>query len=452
MSSVDIQGQAASSNSGIRKGIANARGDSGADAGLGGDLAVVDGRNDRSAAASPLVLHLATIDASIRYLLLPQLQFLKDAGYNVAAASNPGPGTDAAEEAGIPFFPVPTERALLSIQHACTVVALVRLLREQRVHLLHVHTPVAATLGRIAARLAGTPLVFYTAHGFYFHEHLSPLYRAPLVALERLLGTATDHLFCQSAEDHATAVATHIAPAERASVLCNGVDVELLARAATRRAQVRAELGLAAEPVLAFTGRFVHGKGITELLRATALVREVHPDLKLLIIGGSLPSDRDPAEGALAALVERLGLEDAIIATGFSDRVADYLSAADIFVLPSYREGMPRSILEAMAVGLPVVATDIRGCREEVVDGLTGYLVPVRDAERLAGRIARLVRDTDLRAGMGAAGQSRARELFDERLVFERLLAVYRRYLPLDGGPTCAPLRAPAGDPPGQED
>lgn len=384
------------------------------------------------ASAGSLVLHLATVDVSVKYLLLPQLLFLRAAGYTVAAASNPGPGAAAAEEAGIPFFPVPMARTLVSAGHVRTLWRLVRLLRTHDVRLLHVHTPVAAVLGRLAAWLARTQVVFYTAHGFYFHEGTPARYRRPLVALEWLLGKMTDHLFAQSAEDLETARRHGIARSERSSYLGNGVDVEVFAAAATqRREAVRRELGLGNEVVVAFTGRFVREKGIAELLRALVLVREKRPAVRLLIIGGSLPSDRDPAEADLAAMVAGSGLDAAIITTGFTDRVADYLSASDIFALPSYREGMPRSILEAMAAGRPVVATDIRGCREEVVDGVTGLLVPVRDAERLAEAIGALADDPDLRARMGSAGQARARELFDERYVFERLLDVYRQYLPL---------------------
>lgn len=393
------------------------------------------GVRDGATGAPPLVLHLATIDITVRHLLLPQLLFLKQAGYNVSAASNPGPGTKAAEEAGIPFIPIPIDRALYSRNHVRTIVRLVRLLRAHDVYLLHVHTPVAAALGRVAAWLARTPVVFYTAHGFYFHENLRRRSWVPLVSIEWVLGKLTDHLFTQSAEDYATALHRHIARADRASILGNGVDVESFAGAGAKRETVRRELGLSSEPVVAFTGRFVHEKGIAELLEAIVQVRRTRPDLRLLIIGASLPTDRGRADGDLVAELKELGLEDVIIATGFTDRVAEYLSVADIFVLPSYREGMPRSILEAMAVGLPVVATDIRGCREEVVDGVTGFLVPVRDAGRLAERIAELVESPELRANMGAAGQQRAREVFDERLVFERLLEVYRCYLPVAGGP-----------------
>jgi glycosyltransferase involved in cell wall biosynthesis len=389
----------------------------------------------------PLVLHLAAVDVTLKYLLLPQLLFLQRTGYGVAAACNLGAGVEAATDAGIPYLSVRIDRKLLSIKHVVTVANLVRLLRTNDVNLLHVHTPVAATLGRAAAWLARTPLVFYTAHGFYFHEDTPPLNRAVLVAIERLLGRVTDHLFTQSAEDYRTAVRLGIAPADSVSYLGNGVNVEAFARASAERETVRSELGLADETVVAFTGRFVREKGIAELLEAMARVRQNRPDVRLLIIGGSLPSDRDPAEVDVTTAVRELGLADRIITTGLTDRVADYLSACDIFVLPSYREGMPRSILEAMAAGKPVVATNIRGCREEVVDGETGFLVPPRDAGRLARAIGRLVDDPELRMRMGAAGQARARELFDERLVFERLLAVYQRYLPVGSSHTQGSVR-----------
>jgi glycosyltransferase involved in cell wall biosynthesis len=388
----------------------------------------------------PLVVHLATVDVSLGYLLLPQLLRLKKAGYNVAAACSPGPGVETATKVGIPYFPVRMDRSLLSVRHFSTLWRLVRLLRRERVCLLHVHPPVAATLGRVAAWLARTPLVFYTAHGFYFHDDTPARYRVPLVALERLLGKVTDHLFTQSAEDYETAVSAGISSRDAASYLGNGVDVEAFAAAAARRETVRQELGLGDETVVAFTGRFVREKGVAELLGAFGRARQGRSNLTLLIIGGSLPSDRDPAEVTFAALVQRLRLSETIISTGLTDRVADYLSAADIFVLPSYREGMPRSIIEAMAAGKPVVATDIRGCREEVVEGETGFLVPARDTDRLAQAIGRLVDDPALRRRMGAAGQARARDLFDERLVFDRLLAVYEQYLPL------APAAGVGGD------
>lgn len=382
----------------------------------------------------PLILHLAAVDVTPRYLLLPQLLFLREHGYRVAVCCSPSPRLEEVREAGIGVFPVPVARALLSATHVRTILALVRLLRRERVRALHVHTPVAAALGRLAARLAGTPLVFYTAHGFFFHEGMpGPEYRAH-VALERLLGRWTDHLLTQSSEDRVTAVREGIVPAERCSYLGNGVDLSRFGPVGrARRDAVRKELGLGEdEVVVAFTGRLVREKGLLELMAAFQQLHLERPRVRLLLIGGTLSSDRDGQDDVLPAL-QQPALRHACIATGLTERVADFLAAADLFVLPSHREGMPRSILEAMAAGLAVVATDIRGCREEVVDGETGFLVPVGDAVRLGRALARLVDDPALRNRMGARGRERAQRLFDERLVFARLLELYDRYPLLKG-------------------
>jgi glycosyltransferase involved in cell wall biosynthesis len=145
------------------------------------------------------------------------------------------------------------------------------------------------------------------------------------------------------------------------------------------------------------------------------------PRLRALSIGANFAGDRD----AMSAIE----LPGAIV-LGHRTDVHRLLHAVDVFALPSYREGMPRSILEAMAARKPVVATDIRGCREEVVDGVTGYLVPVGAPAELAAVIERLAGSAELRDRMGAAGLERARAHFDERLVIRRLLDAYDVVLP----------------------
>ena len=122
-------------------------------------------------------------------------------------------------------------------------------------------------------------------------------------------------------------------------------------------------------------------------------------------------------------------LRDRVRFSGFTEEIPVLMQLIDIFVLASYREGMPRSIIEAMAAGKPVVASNIRGCREEVVDRETGYLVPVRDARALADRILALVADSELRAALGAAGRRRAEALFDEDEVTARVIATIEELL-----------------------
>jgi glycosyltransferase involved in cell wall biosynthesis len=148
-----------------------------------------------------------------------------------------------------------------------------------------------------------------------------------------------------------------------------------------------------------------------------------------IVVGDRLPSDH---AGAVDTELEaaRSALGDRLVLTGLREDVPAILGALDVFTLPSYREGMPRTIIEAMMMALPVVATDIRGSREEVVDGATGILVPVRDEASLAAALEKLVGDAALRQAMGRAGRARALALYDERVIVARQIDAIRAALP----------------------
>jgi glycosyltransferase involved in cell wall biosynthesis len=167
-------------------------------------------------------------------------------------------------------------------------------------------------------------------------------------------------------------------------------------------------------------GRLVAEKGYPELFAAMRRV-----DAVLWVVGERLPSDHASAiDRALAEIARDPPLARRIRLLGYRDDMPALLRAADIFTLPSHREGMPRSIIEAMLSGLPVVATDIRGAREEVVPGETGALVPVGDPASLAAALQRLVADAALRARQGEAGRARALALYDEDKVVARQIAL----------------------------
>ena len=376
---------------------------------------------------------MAAVDLTVAKLLLPLMVRLRAEGHTVEAACSDGPHARALRAQGWTVHAVPVPRSLHPLRAAHALAGLTRLLRRGRYAVVHVHTPVAAALGRAAARLARVPMVVYTAHGFYFHEGMRPWAYRAVAAAERALGRWTDLLLCQSGEDAESAVRLGIVPRQRVVWIGNGVDTARFAAAATpeARARARATLGLAPEArVVGFVGRLVREKGVLELLAAFARVRQGIPDARLLLVGDTLGSDRDRGTvAALRGLLEGHGLHGAVLFAGFREEVAEALAAMDVFALPSHREGMPRTILEAMAAGLPVVATAIRGCREEVVAGVTGELVPVGDAAVLADALARLLRDPALARRLGAAGRARARAEFDEGLVLERQVAAYRRLL-----------------------
>jgi len=377
------------------------------------------------------VLQLCAIDVTARFLLLPLIRRLDAEGYEVHVASSPGEHLDFIAKLGFTTHPLRIDRAFISFRHPVSVVRLASLMRRERFDAVHVHTPVAAALGRIAAELARVPVVIYTAHGFYFHDLMPRWKRRPIIWVERLLGRCcTDLLFTVSCEDEKTAVRERIM--ERSRVIClNSIGVDLRSFGVPPDQDLREELSLKEEEkIVGFIGRLVREKGIEELLRAMGkVVREI-PEAKLLVVGDTLRSDRDRrAKERLRRIIGENGLEGSIVFAGYREDVPALLSIIDLFVLPSYREGMPRTIIEAMAAGKPVVATDIRGCREEVVDGETGLLVPVRDPDALAEAIMRILADDDLARRMGEAGRKRAKDEFDEQAVLDRQIDAYKRAL-----------------------
>jgi glycosyltransferase involved in cell wall biosynthesis len=237
-------------------------------------------------------------------------------------------------------------------------------------------------------------------------------------------------IFTQSREDAETAVRIGIAPEERVLWIGNGVQMDQF-QPATRDLHVRREFGLdTRHKVIGFIGRIVREKGVLELIEGMAQVVSKVPEARLLIVGDTLTSDGDrEAKRLVQEAVLKYRMEDKVEFAGLRNDVPRILRALDVFVLPSWREGMPRSIIEAMAVGLPVVATDIRGCREEVVHGETGLLVPPRDPMKLAEAMLLLLTDQASASRMGSLGRARALNCFDEDAVIQRQIEAYDRLI-----------------------
>jgi glycosyltransferase involved in cell wall biosynthesis len=368
------------------------------------------------------VCQLCAVDFTMVHFLLPLMSGLRAAGHEVVGVAAPGAMLERVRAAGFRVETAPISRSYRLGAHWAAYRALVDLFRREKFDVVHVHTPVAALLGRAAAWRAGVPRIVYTAHGFYFHDRMAALPSAVFIALEWIAGRVTDILLTQAEEDAARARRLGLCRGGVIEAIGNGVDPDRFGAAlADRRPAVRAALDAPEDAVVAVViGRLVAEKGYPELLAAAARV-----DVHLWVIGERLPSDHAGSVAAeLAAAEADPALAPRLRLLGYRDDVPDLLAAADLFVLPSHREGMPRSIIEAMMSGLPVVATDIRGAREEVVDGETGLLVPVDDADALAAALGRLTGDADLRRRMGRAGEARARDLYDERKVVARQLDI----------------------------
>jgi len=375
------------------------------------------------------VLQVTSIAASVKTLLLPLIDGLVKNHFQVDICCANDQYANHLRDKGYNVIIGPFRRKLISFSHVKSLFFLCRLIKKDDYDIIHLHTPIIAAIGRISAKLARKPTVIYTAHGFYFHEDMNFLMKKAFIFIEMLLARwATDWLFTQSLEDAESAkILQFMKNEERIIWIGNGVEIEKFA-VKYQKEKIKKELNLDNnKKVILFIGRLVEEKGIIELIEAFYKVKKQCADVKLLCVGETLESDRDKKTYVLIkSLIQKLELQKDVILTGFRDDIPVILSVADVFVLPSHREGMPRTIIEAMASGKPVIATDIRGCREEVIHEKSGLLVKARDLEGIADAIMRIISDEELAGRMGEEGRKRAEELFDEKQVIERQLEVYK--------------------------
>lgn len=377
----------------------------------------------------PLLVHVTTSDISLALLLGPQLSAFSDAGFDVIGVSAPGPFVSDLERSGIRHIPLPhATRSVSPLDDVRAATELYRLLRRLRPDIVHTHTPKPGFYGRLGGRAARVPVVVNTVHGLYATADDSRARRAVVYGLERLAATCSDAELLQNEEDLSTLTALHV-PATRLHLLGNGIDLDRFApgpKAQAARRRVRSELGVDdATVVVGAVGRLVWEKGYRELFAATEQLRQRSREVSVVVAGPSEPEKADGIGPAALAGAESSGVRF----LGHRSDVEDLYAAFDIYVLASHREGFPRSAMEAAAMGLPIVATDIRGCRQVVEDGATGFLVPQRDAPALTDAVARLAGDPGLRATMGRRAVDKARREFDQRRVIATTLAVYEDLL-----------------------
>ncbi|MEM8609710.1 MAG: glycosyltransferase family 4 protein [Myxococcota bacterium] len=387
-------------------------------------------RQEATRTGKPRVAHVTTVDLSLRFLLLNQLRRLRDDGYDVVGISAAGPDVDVLEEHGIPHFAVPMTRRMTPLTDLRCLIELVRVMKREQFDVVHTHTPKAGLLGQLAARLAGVPVVANTLHGFYFHDDMKPVPRRFYIWMERIAARCSDTILSQNREDIATAITERIARPEQLQWLGNGIDVARFDRTKVPESDLdalAASVGLdRSAPVVGFVGRLVEEKGILDLLEAMKDVAIAFPSVQILVVG---PYDEEKPDALRPDVADRYGLTDRCRFLGMRHDMPELYALMDVLVLPSYREGFPRTPMEASSMGVPSVVTDIRGCREAVVPEQNGLLVPVADPAAVSSAVRLLLGDNELRATMGQAGRKLAEDRFDEQKVFDRVLAEYERLL-----------------------
>jgi len=360
------------------------------------------------------VITLAEVGGAQSYVaaLLPALAERYDV---VLAAHGEGPLREEAARAGARFVSLQhVRRRINPLRDLAGLVELIALLRRERPRIVHASSSKAGVLGRLAAVATRVPIRFFTVHGWAFSAYsglASRLYRVS----DRLMAPLTTVTICVSETELAAGLEAGTCSAERSVVIHNAVDVASAPR--SRHDQ--------ATPRLIAVGRLKAPKDFLTLIRALAALPD--QEYEALIVGDG------PDRSEVKAEIQRLGLEDRVQLAGERSDVPELLAASDVFVLSSRSEGLPVSVLEAMAAELPVVASGVGGLAELVVDGETGILVPPGDEAALAEALGRLVEDSELRRRLGAAGRARAESSFDLSAFRRAHLELYDRQLGLAG-------------------
>jgi glycosyltransferase involved in cell wall biosynthesis len=359
------------------------------------------------------IIEITNVDFSLRHFLLPLMRGLRERGHEVIGVSAEGPLLGVARGAGFRVVGLPLARSLSPVAQWRAFRALVAFFRAEQPDMVHAHMPLSGFLARLAARVAGVPRVAYTCHGFLFNQPGPWLRRIAAFAMEFIAGQLTDVHMTVSTEEAADARRWWIN--RHSTAIGNGRDPRRFHPDPEARARIRRDLGVSQDAVvITAISRLVRHKGYPELLAAMADV-----DAELWVVGERLASDHGED---MRPYFERSGLGPRLRMLGYRDDIPAILAASDIFTLPSHFEGLPMSIIEAMLTGLPIVTTNIRGPREQVVDGVTGLLVPPATVAPLAEALGRLAGNSILRARLGEAGRARALQLFDESVVLARTL------------------------------
>ncbi len=380
------------------------------------------------------ILHIITrmIRGGAQESTLLLVDGLKDPPYNydVVLCSGPtfGPEGEIISEINrnrIPFFIInDLVRNPNLIKDLKALIKLYNLMKKIPFDIVHTHTSKAGVLGRIAAKLAGVPIIIHSPHGHIFHSYFSYPITSFYILLERFCSLFTDRIIALTDNDKVEHINCKIAPEDKFVVIHNGVQIEKFEKMQLNAAKKKDELQIPQNfDIVATVGRLVPEKGQQYLIDAVQKIIEKIPHVVFLVIGSG------PLKNKLETKVKRLGLNNHVRFLGIRDDLAEILQTIDLFALPSLNEGMGRVLVEAMACSKPVVASCVGGIRDVVQDNITGVLVPPKDADKLAIAIVDLLKDKDRARKMGLEGKKRATDYFTVKSMVEKTHALYKELI-----------------------
>lgn len=372
------------------------------------------------------ILFVATVESHLLNFHIPFMKLLQEKGYEVHVATKVGNRQQEFDEIGVIKHNVDFSRSPYSPKVFKSLQQMEKLLKEIRFSLVHVHTPVAAFVTRLVCQRTNTHPVLYTAHGFHFYKG-APLKNWLLYYnMEKLAAHWTDGLITINEEDYKAAQKFKLRSNGKVFFVPGvGVDIVGLEQriASIDRSEKRKELGISEQSTVLITvAELIPRKNHIQVLRALSKLNKTN--FHYLIVGNG------ESEQQLEKAVNELMLQDKVSFLGFRRDVAELMASSDIFILTSRHEGLTRAIMEAMAVGLPIIATDVRGNRDLVKSGENGYLVPLDDVEQTAIAIERLIDSEDLQRSMGEKSKELVKQ-YDLKNIIPQMEEIYDLFLGL---------------------
>lgn len=340
----------------------------------------------------------------------------------VCVGADSGDYGDRLKDLGLRFESVPIPRRSLSpLKDLWMLLSLVRLFRRERPSIVHTFTIKPAIYATIVAQICKVPVLLVTITGLgHIFTTEKKLLRIAVEGLYKLALSSADLVFFQNSEDRDYFLQRGLVARGKASLVPgSGVDLEDFVALPFSSQE-------GSEPSFLMVARLLHEKGIGEFLAAARMVKSRYPNTRIRLVGGL--DSRNPS-GLSEDEFKKLNSDLVVDWIGDVDDPRPYIGEADVLVLPSYREGVPRSLLEGGAMGRALIAADVVGCREVVKDSLNGYLVPVGNAGALADAMIRLIESPKTIAEMGKASRQFVAENFDERIVIDKTITAYKELM-----------------------
>jgi len=366
------------------------------------------------------IMHISRASIMVCQFLMPLIEEQKRRGHYVCVCGSEDTHAQKLRDAGIDVFTHKLRRSLNPFSIIKAIFQIKRILVREKIDVAICHTPIGAGVGRIAARLAKTRHVIYFVHGYTCVPAQNKFKWLVWFSIEKMLGYVTDAVLVMNKYDEQLCRSHHLVKDAR-KIFCipgMGVDLDKFSASDNECGEVHRKLGIADNTkVVLSVAYLIPEKGIFVFLDAAKQICSQRDDVCFLLAGDGPYMER------LSSRRDSYNLQNEFRVLGWRDDIYRLMRAANIFVLPTYYfEGLPVSILEAMACGKPVVATQHRGCEDAMVDGQTGYLVPVKKAVPLVDKIRLLLDNEQLRIKMGKAGRQLVERRFELNYCTERII------------------------------